>query len=287
VLVAATAQTVSLARPENDGLFFRPGSNTLDEAGPLAATVAADGNTTVAVIASTHPYTAGLFGAFEGAFAAESCDGGACEVSYHGTYPVDADPETFDFSPVVEEALASNPDALFISSYPADGKAVFNAVWDAGWRGPLYTSAAAGNENLALFLPAEQASQIKWATLGEAVGPGGEFVRKLWVDSGFRSKDFFGPVPSHYDAMFLLGLAIVHAESMEGRDIATSMREVANAPGEPINAGEWAKATAALEEGRDVDYVGITSDVDFDDLGNNTEIVTVIKGYRNGQPTVL
>jgi branched-chain amino acid transport system substrate-binding protein len=174
-----------------------------------------------------------------------------------------------------------------LSSYPADGKALFNAVWDAGYRGPLYTSAAAGNENLSPFLPSSQADKVKWATLGEPAGESGDFVRELWVDSGFRAEDFFGPVHSHYDAMFLLGLAVAHAESMDGPTIAESMREVANAPGEPIHCGEWAKALRLISEGKDIDYVGVTSDIAFNDVGDNTEIITVIKGYRDGRAVVL
>jgi ABC-type branched-subunit amino acid transport system substrate-binding protein len=287
VLLVGTAQTVALARPENNGLFFRPGSTTLDEAGPLAATVVSDGHAKVAAIASTHPYPTSLFAEFERAFNAGSCDGSACEIVYHGTYPADADPASYDFSTVVEEALASDPDALFLGSYPADGKALLDALWTAGYRGALYTAQAAGNENLAQFLPDEQAERIQWVTSEDAAGPSADFVRNLWVDSGFRVEDFFGPVYSHFDATFLLGLALAHAESSDGATLAESMRAVANAPGEPIYASDWAKALDAIEEGRDIDYIGVTSNVDFDDLGNNAEIGTVVKSYRDGQPVII
>ena len=78
----------------------------------------------------------------------------------------------------------------------------------------------------------------------DAAGPSADFVRRLWIDSGFRAEDFVGPVHSNYDAMFLLGLALAHANSTDGDAIAESMRLVANPPGEPIYAGDWAKALA-------------------------------------------
>jgi branched-chain amino acid transport system substrate-binding protein len=287
VVVAGTAQTMALARPENNGLFFRPGSTTFDEAGPLVETVVADGHSKVAVISSMIPYTAGLYGEFEKAFMASECEAPPCEVIYHGTYPADADPESYDFSSLVDEALASDPEALFFSSYPADGKAVLDAAWSAGYRGPIYVSQPVGNENLAQFVPAEQATSIKWATLEEAAGPSADFVADLWSDSGFRSEDFFGPVHSNFDAAFLLGLALAHANSTEGEALAESMREMANAPGELIYASDWAKALDAIENGRDIDYVGVTSNVDFDEVGNNSGIKTVVKSYRNGEPVVL
>lgn len=287
VLLVGTAQSVALARPTNNGLFFRPGSTTLDEAGPLAATVVTDGHGTIAAIASLHPYTAGLFGEFEKAFTAGTCDPSPCEVVHHGTYPADADPASFDFSSLVEEALASDPDAVFLGSYPPDAKALFDALWTAGYRGDVYVAQAAGNENLAQFLPAEQAELIKWVTSEDAAGPSADFVRGLWIDSGFRAEDFFGPVYSHYDATFLLGLALAHASSPDGTTLAESMRVVANAPGEAIYASDWAKALDAIAEGRDIDYIGVTSDVDFDELGNNAEIAIVVKSYRDGQPVVI
>jgi branched-chain amino acid transport system substrate-binding protein len=287
LLLVGTAQSVALARPENNGLFFRPGSTTLDEAGPLAATVVTDGHAKVAAIASMLPYTTSLFGEFAKAFTAASCESSTCEIIYHGTYPSDVDPESFDFSSLVEEALADDPDAVLLSSYPPDAKALFDAFWKAGYRGALYTAQAAGNENLAQFLPSEQAERIKWVTSEDAAGPSADFVRNLWIDSGFRPEDFFGPVYSHYDATFLLGLALAQAKSTDGATLAEAMRAVADAPGEPIYASDWGKALEAIEAGRDIDYVGVTSDVEFDDLGNDARIATVVKSYQDGQPVIL
>lgn len=287
VLVVGTAQTVALARPENNGLFFRPGSTTSDEAGPLAAAIAADGVSKLAVISSMIPYASSLYGEFEKAFLAASCRNAPCTITHHNTYAANVDPATFDFSPLVAEALASNPEAIFLASYPGDGKALFNAVWVAGYRGPLYTTAAAGNENLTPFLPEEQAAKIKWVTMDDAAGPSAEFVRSIWVNSGFRPEDFFGPVHSNFDAMFVLGLALAHANSTDGEAIAASMRTVANPPGQQIYANEWAKALTLIQAGEDIDYVGVVGNIDFDELGNNREIVSVVKGYQNGQPVIL
>jgi len=287
VLVVGSAQAEALAKPENAGLFFRPGSTTFDEARPLAKSIVADGHAHIAVLSSTLPYSTSLYTDFEKAFLASSCAGAPCQIAQHGTYPSDADLATFDFASLVTTALASTPDAVFVDSYFNDAKAVLKAVWDVGYRGPIYTTAAAGNQNVAAALPAEQAEQVKWATLEDPAGPSGDFLRKAWTDAGYDPKDFAGPVHSNYDAMFLLGLALAQANSADGKTIAKSMRAVANAPGEPIYAGDWAKALAAIESGQDIDYVGVTGDVDFDDLGNNDKIATVVKGYRNGQVVVL
>lgn len=287
VLVVGSAQATALARPENNGLFFRPGSNTSQEAGPLAATIAADGHTSLGVISSTLPYATSFYTEFEKSFLAASCSGAPCKVAQHGSYDSKVDLATFDFSPLVTEALASQPDALLVAGYASDAKAVLKAVWAAGYRGSLYITAAAGNQTLAADLPAEQMAQIKWATVEGGSSPSMDFVSKLWVDAGNVASDFVGPAHSNYDAMFLLGLALAHANSEDGKTIAASMRTVANGPGEPIYAGDWAKALTAIQNGQDIDYVGVTSDITLDELGNNNQVSTVIKGFRDGQTVVL
>jgi ABC-type branched-subunit amino acid transport system substrate-binding protein len=206
-------------------------------------------------------------------------------VSIH-TYPADANPDTYDFGPVVSAALATAPDALAFVSAAQSVQKLIAAAWRAGYRGRLYTTATAGNENLTPFLTAEQAAQVRWATLEDAAGPSVDFVRRLWTNAGLRSQDFVGPVLSNYDGMFVLGLALAHANSTDGEAIAASMRAVADPPGMKVYAGEWAKALDAIEAGVDIDYVGVASPVDFDDLGN-TAIGTVLKGYQNGQPVVI
>jgi branched-chain amino acid transport system substrate-binding protein len=43
---------------------------------------------------------------------------------------------------------------------------------------------------------------------------------------------------------------------------------VASAPGEPILAGEWAKAKQLIAEGKDIDYKGAAGDHEFDAAGD-------------------
>ena len=50
--------------------------------------------------------------------------------------------------------------------------------------------------------------------------------------------------------------------------LAESLRAVAMAPGEPIMAGEWAKAKKLIAEGKDIDYKGAGGDHEFDAAGD-------------------
>lgn len=75
-------------------------------------------------------------------------------------------------------------------------------------------------------------------------------------------------IDTSYDAVMLLALAIEQAGSTEGPAIRDALREVANAPGTEIRPGEWEQAIAAIQSGEDVDYVGASGAVEFDDNGD-------------------
>ncbi len=75
-------------------------------------------------------------------------------------------------------------------------------------------------------------------------------------------------VPNAYDATFLMALAIEKAGSGDRAGIAAALRSVANAPGEVIYPGEWAKAKAILASGGDINYEGAAGNQDFDANGD-------------------
>lgn len=102
----------------------------------------------------------------------------------------------------------------------------------------------------------------------------------------------FGELPpkpyidTAYDAMMLIALAMEKAGSTEGPAVRDALREVANSPGTEIRTGEWAKALTAIKAGEDIDYIGASGSLEFDDKGDvsgtfaewaieNGEIVTV------------
>jgi branched-chain amino acid transport system substrate-binding protein len=66
----------------------------------------------------------------------------------------------------------------------------------------------------------------------------------------------------------LMALAIEKAGSADRGGIAAALRSVANAPGEVILPGEFAKAKAILAGGGDVHYVGAAGPQDFDANGD-------------------
>lgn len=75
-------------------------------------------------------------------------------------------------------------------------------------------------------------------------------------------------VPNAYDATFMMALAIEKAGSGDRGGIAAALRSIANAPGEVILPGEFAKAKKILAGGGDIHYVGAAGAQDFDANGD-------------------
>jgi branched-chain amino acid transport system substrate-binding protein len=95
---------------------------------------------------------------------------------------------------------------------------------------------------------------------------------KLYADKFQTTKDkiFIGQV---YDSVMLAALAIQQAGSSDRTKVRDALRQVANAPGEPVGPGDWAKAIALIKEGKDIDYTGATGSMDFDDTGDVAGVV--------------
>jgi branched-chain amino acid transport system substrate-binding protein len=113
-----------------------------------------------------------------------------------------------------------------------------------------------GADNLKNFLSS--------APVGKASASLDRF-REAFAKAGGNPDAIF--TTTSYDAAFLTALAI-EAAGGDKTKLPEALRKVASAPGEPILAGEWAKAKALLAEGKDIDYQGAAGDHEFDANGD-------------------
>ncbi len=79
-----------------------------------------------------------------------------------------------------------------------------------------------------------------------------------------------------YDAVMLIALAAQAAGSDDRTALRDNLRKVANAPGEIVGPGDWAKAVALLKAGKDINYEGASGSHEFDDKG---EVAGVFAEY--------
>jgi len=84
-------------------------------------------------------------------------------------------------------------------------------------------------------------------------------------------------VANTYDVAFMIALAIQAAGSAERDGISAGLRAISGPEGEPIYAGEFAKAKAILAAGGKINYEGASGPVDFDKNGDVSGIISVSK----------
>ena len=71
-----------------------------------------------------------------------------------------------------------------------------------------------------------------------------------------------------FDAAVVLALAIEMAGSDDPVEVRDALRPIANAPGEIVGPGDVAKALELVRDGKDINYVGASGEIDFDENGD-------------------
>lgn len=252
---ASTAPAITTL-DDNDFLFRTAPSDSYQGV-VLADLVAKAGIGSVAVLYINNDYGVGLAESFADNFTGTITGSAAFEpnkASYRGEL----------------QGLAGDAEALVLIAYPDDGglliirqsleegffdRFVFTdglkttqLVDDIGaqFMNGMFGTAAANVES-----PASQA----FAAAYEAEY--GELPPLPYIDSG-------------YDAAMIMALAIEKAGVADGPAIRDALREVTNAPGEPVGPGEFARAKELIAAGTDIDYQGAAGNHEFDENGDIT-----------------
>jgi len=180
-----------------------------------------------------------------------------------------------DYSALVRQLDHPDAEALILFAYyDASGADIVNAAQresdldifigaDGMVNDGLIRQVGAANLDQALFLIAaaddESPAFLRFRELAEAAGldPSVPFT------------------PHGYDAAFITALAIEAMGRPDPAGMPAALRRVGNAPGVPILPGEWEKAKALLAEGQDIDYLGASGEVSFDENGDTVGLFSV------------
>ena len=102
---------------------------------------------------------------------------------------------------------------------------------------------------------------------GAPASPGVEAFRRMYEErtDGNPSASL---ITEAFDAAAVLALAIEKAGSDDPVAVRNELRSVANPPGEIVGPTDIAKALELVRDGEDVDYIGASGNVDFDENGN-------------------
>lgn len=243
---SATSPALSHMDNEDNGLFFRTAPSDARQGVVMTEILMDREINEVALTYTNNDYGKGLADAFQSAFEAAG-----------GTVTVSAAHEDgkADYSAEVGTLSAAGGQMLVVAGYVDQGGAgIVRASLDTG----AFDTFHFPDGMMSDALVANFGSEINGSS-GQHPSPSAELAANFATvaeGAGFEPTSPFAP--ESYDAAALILLAMQAAGTSDPTVYKDKIMEVANAPGEPIQAGELAKALTILAEGGDIDYVGGT-----------------------------
>ncbi|MDP7151997.1 MAG: ABC transporter substrate-binding protein [Paracoccaceae bacterium] len=240
---SATSPGLSHMNNEDNGLFFRTAPSDARQGVVMTEVLMDQGISEVAVTYTNNDYGKGLADAFQAAYEAAG-----------GTVTISAphDDGKADYSAEVASLASAGGDRLVVAGYvDQGGSGIVQAALDTG----AFDTFHFPDGMIGEMLEANFGSDIDGST-GQHPSPSVELAENFTalVDGAFAATSPFAP--ESYDAAALIMLAMQAAGSSDPADYKGQIMNVANAPGEKINAGELAKGLEILAAGGEIDYVG-------------------------------
>lgn len=260
VSVSDSATSPAITGLADKDLVFRVAPSDAYQGVALAEYALKAGLKKVALTYANDDYNAGLGKVFETAFKERGGEIVALQVH---------EPNKASYRAEVATLAASGAEALVLFAYyGSSGIAITRNALETAAFTKFIGADGMVNEELLKQIGGENLKDSVYTTAG-ADDSTAAFKAYMDAAKAVNLKNPVGPfVPNGYDATFVLALAIEKAGSPDRTKIAAALREVANAPGEVILPGEWAKAKALIAEGKDINYVGASGEIEFDAAGD-------------------
>jgi branched-chain amino acid transport system substrate-binding protein len=255
----------------DDGLYFRTAPSDLLQGEVLGNLMAADGHQTAAMIVLNDAYGTGLRDATEASFTAA---GGSIVAA-----PV-FNPGDTNFSAQISEALAASPDAIVLITFD-EAKTIVPALVSQFPKENLYFV----DGNLADYSEVFEPGTLTGA---KGTAPGldpdtiMDFLTRMdenWVAEGNAKLDSYLYGPESYDAVVLIALAAIAADSTNGKAMAGKLQEVSGGSGSGTKCTTFAECADIIIGGGVADYDGISSPVTFDEFGDPTQGNILVSVY--------
>jgi ABC-type branched-subunit amino acid transport system substrate-binding protein len=180
-------------------------------------------------------------------------------------------PSQASYQPEVTRALAGNPDALYLVSYPGDGTTIARTWISQGGVKKFLLNDGMNSAKFIGDVGAQHLNDAFGTSSGTTKTPSTEYFAREYPP--FSKFDASAPAADRsYDAAAILGLAIAQAGKAESAAIRDAMRRVLDTKGTVVYAGaaEFKKALALIKEGKPIRYVGVIGPVQFDRYGDIT-----------------
>lgn len=245
VMISPSATSPALTTADDDGLFFRTSPSDARQGQVMSDILMDRGVKTVAVTYTNNDYGKGLADAFQAAY--EEAGGSVTLSAAH-------EDGKADYSSEVAALASAGGDVLVVAGYvDGGGSGMIRSALDSG----AFDTFHLVDGMISDVLKANFGDEID-GSAGQHPSPSTENAERFagLVDGKFNASGPFAP--ETYDAAALIMLAMQAAGTSDPKVYKDKVFDVANAPGEKIQAGELAKALEILAAGGDIDYVGAT-----------------------------
>ncbi|MEU1972098.1 ABC transporter substrate-binding protein [Microbacterium sp. NPDC019599] len=259
---------------DDNGLYWRTAPADTLQGEVLGNLVAEDGHKNVAILYQNDSYGTGLSGVFKEVF--EGSGGTIVEEQSYNTGDTSFDAQ-------ISALLASNPDAILLVTFDeifTIGPALLQAGYPAE---DLYLV----DGNLKNFgtddkWPAGLSMEGAKGTTPAGPAPDTEFQGRLndwWTGEGNTELTDFSYANESYDAVVLLALASLAANSTEATDVAGKLQEVSGGSGDGEKCTSYKECADIILGGGVADYDGFSGPITFADNGDPTEATIGIFQY--------
>ena len=246
VMVSPSASSPGLSDVEDNGLFFRTTPSDARQGQVMAAVMKERGIDSIALTYTNNDYGKGLADSIKANF--EAVGGEVTIVAAH-------EDGKGDYSAEVAALASAGGDVLVVAGYlDQGGLGIIQGSLDTG----AFDTFGLPDGMIGDSLPQNVGPDLD-GSFGQIAGSenkGADVFYAAAAEAGFDGTSSYAP--ESYDAAALLMLAMQAAGSVDPAEYASKVMEVANAPGEPISAGELAKGLEILAAGGDIDYQGAT-----------------------------
>ncbi|MCW3492306.1 ABC transporter substrate-binding protein [Microbacterium sp. SSM24] len=260
---------------DDDGLYWRTAPSDTLQGEVLGNLVAEDGHENVAVLYLNDSYGTGLNEVFQETFT--GAGGTIVEEQSYNTGDTSFDAQ-------ISALMASNPDAIVLITFD-EIYTIGPALLAAGYPADQLYLVDGNLKNFGADEKWPAGSSMEGAKGTTPAGPleadAGfqDELNEWWTGEGNPELTDFSYANESYDAVILLALASLAANSTDAADVAGKLQEVSGGSGDGEKCDTYAACAEIILGGGVADYDGHSGPVTFDENGDPTEATIGVFQY--------
>jgi len=192
------------------------------------------------------------------------------------------------YSAEASAAMAGEPEALYLVSYPVDGATIARAWISGGGAQKFLLNDGMNSSDFITAVGAQYLENAYGTSSGTSPTKSTEYFNANYEAFSGGIKPDAPAADRSYDAGAIVALAIAKAGKAESLSIKAAIPEILGSEGTKIYAGkdEFAKAMKLMSEGQPIKYEGVIGPVAFDQYGDITGPFRLWQ-IKNGEVTTV